>query len=203
MNDYAFHPAAERNKTPILDVFRSVVAADANVLEIGSGGGQHAKHFCHEMPGLRWQPTEVGDAVGSLQLGLSGSCQNILPAIVIDVKDACWPVGKFDAIYTSNTLHIMSWEHVTAFFPGVGRHLCTGGVAVIYGPFMYHGQHTADSNRAFDLELRRKAPQMGIRDIAELEVLAQSAGLFLREDFVMPVNNRMLVFERLGEPEDE
>ena len=189
-----FSPAAERNKEPILDVLRQLLPAKADVLEIGSGSGQHAIHFCRAATGLDWQPTELEDSLTMLKRGLAEAPGNIHAPLAINVKDAHWPVGQFDVLYTANTLHIMCWQAVAAFFSGLGRHLRPGGMAVVYGPFKYFGQHTSDSNRAFDLELRRKAPQMGIRDISELTILAHMAGIAPQTDIAMPVNNRVLVF---------
>ncbi|MFZ1243625.1 MAG: DUF938 domain-containing protein, partial [Azonexus sp.] len=39
-------PATEKNRDPILAVLREVFADRRHVLEIGSGTGQHAIHFC-------------------------------------------------------------------------------------------------------------------------------------------------------------
>jgi SAM-dependent methyltransferase len=191
-----FSPAADRNKDAILHVLKDLLAAKAQVLEIGSGSGQHALHFCAAMPGLSWQPSELEYSIEALQSGIAGAVGNIRPAITIDVCDPDWQAGKFDVTFTANTLHIMSWQAVCAFYRGAARYLRPGGLVLIYGPFQYHGQHSADSNRAFDLELRRTAPQMGIRDVAELSVLAGSAGLLQVADIEMPVNNRVLVYEK-------
>lgn len=203
MNQRPFFPATERNKDPIFKVLQGVLAGDAEVLEIGSGSGQHAQHFCRNLAGISWQPSEIEAAVATLALGLNPAPPNILPPVVIDVEEPRWPAGLYDAIYSANTLHIMSWQHVVAFFCGIARHLKPGGKTVLYGPFKYYGQHTAESNAAFDLELRHKAPQMGIRDLAELLPLARMTGLALVDDVEMPVNNRVLIFARLGNFENE
>ena len=51
-------PASDRNKQPILEQLLRLMPADALVLEIGSGWGQHAVFFCQAMPGLSWQPSD-------------------------------------------------------------------------------------------------------------------------------------------------
>ena len=51
--------ACERNKGPILDVLRRELDRPGEVLEIGSGTGQHAVHFAAGLPHLSWQPSEV------------------------------------------------------------------------------------------------------------------------------------------------
>jgi SAM-dependent methyltransferase len=197
-----FSPAADRNKDAILPVLQDLLDARAQVLEIGSGSGQHALHFCAAMPGLSWQPTELEYSIEPLQSGIARAIGNIRPAITLDVCDPDWQAGIFDVIFTANTLHIMSWQAVCACYSGAGRYLRPGGLVLIYGPFQYHGQHTTDSNRAFDLELRRTAPQMGIRDVAELSVLARNAGLLQVADIEMPVNNRVLVYKKAETKDD-
>ena len=53
--------AAERNKQPIADELATLLPADARVLEIASGTGQHAVHFAACFPQMTWQPTDAGD----------------------------------------------------------------------------------------------------------------------------------------------
>jgi hypothetical protein len=67
---------------------------------------------------------------------------------------------------------------------------------LLYGPFKRDGRHTALSNAVFDTSLREGNPDWGVRDIADVEKLASSAGLALREVAEMPANNLILVFAR-------
>ena len=59
-----------------------------------------------------------------------------------------WPAGPYDAVYTANTCHIMSWPEVQGMFRGIGRVLAPGGMLCIYGPFNRGGQFTSASNAA-------------------------------------------------------
>ena len=45
MMDKPYSPACERNREPILDLLRPHFASRQQVLEIGSGTGQHAVHL--------------------------------------------------------------------------------------------------------------------------------------------------------------
>ncbi len=65
---------------------------------------------------------------------------------------ATWPcdADSVDAVYTANTLHIVSWPQVQALFRGVGRVLRDEGLLIVYGPFRYGGQFTSHSNALFD-----------------------------------------------------
>ena len=62
-----FAPPCERNKNFILEKLRPILANEKNVLEIGSGTGQHAVHFAKHMPHLIWQPSDLEVALSGIQ----------------------------------------------------------------------------------------------------------------------------------------
>ena len=74
------------------------------------------------------------------------------------MRQTVWPVRSVDALFTANTLHIMSWPEVVALYHGAGGVLMPGGVMCVYGPFRYEGRYTSDSNREFDAMLRERDP---------------------------------------------
>lgn len=190
-------PSCERNQAPILQVLEQEMPAQAKVLEIGSGTGQHAVYFSTAMPGLDWHCTDRGPDLDELQLRLKHGAEKPLPvAQVLDVTQAEWPEGQYDAAYSANTAHIMSWSMVCAMLKRLPDRIRPGGLFFLYGPFSYDGAHTADSNQAFDQRLRAENPAMGIRDALELERQASISGLHLMRDIAMPANNRMLIFTR-------
>jgi hypothetical protein len=119
---------------------------------------------------------------------------NLRAPTLLDVRQAVWPVRSVDAMFTANTLHIMSWLEVSALFRGCGTVLAPGGVLCIYGPFRYAGRYTSDSNRDFDRMLQERDPQSGLRDIGEVTVLGEQYGLRLDADHDLPANNRLVVF---------
>jgi hypothetical protein len=187
--------ACERNKEPILAVLRMSFAEARNVLEIGSGTGQHAVHFAHHLTHLTWHATEqlahLSDLTARIQL--EGGA-NLRPPTVLDVRQSVWPVVSVDAVFTANTLHIMSWTEVTAMYRGIGEVLAPRGVLCVYGPFRYAGEYTSDSNRAFDRMLQERDPKSGLRDVNALTELAASYGLELLADHDLPAFNRLLRF---------
>ena len=187
--------ACERNKDPILGVLRGAFASTRQVLEIGSGTGQHAVYFARQLPKLRWQPSETDENLGMLRsrIDLEGTA-NLCAPVRLDVREHPWPAGAFDGVFTANTLHIMSWQAVCEFFRGVGSQLTTPGVLCIYGPFRYAGRYTSDSNAAFDRFLQERDPASGIRDIEAVDALARQEGLELDGDHDMPAHNRTLVW---------
>jgi cyclopropane fatty-acyl-phospholipid synthase-like methyltransferase len=192
-----FSAACERNKDPILEVLRISLAGRSQVLEIGSGTGQHAAHFARALDHLIWHPTEQLAYLADLaeRVRLEGS-HNLRAPTLLDVRQAVWPVRRVDAVFTANTLHIMSWAEVTALFRGVGNVLAPGGVLCIYGPFRYAGRYTSDSNQEFDRMLQERDPQSGLRDIQAITPLAGQYGLRLDADHDLPANNRLLILTK-------
>jgi cyclopropane fatty-acyl-phospholipid synthase-like methyltransferase len=193
-----FSEACERNKAPILEVLRVAFADRTQVLEIGSGTGQHAVHFATQLTHLTWHPTEQLAYLADLasRVKLEGA-RNLRPPTVLDVKQTIWPLRSVDAIYSANTLHIMGWAEVEAMFRGVDAVLSPHGVVCIYGPFRYAGRYTSDSNRDFDLMLKERDPLSGLRDLTDVSALAGRHALRLRVDHDLPANNRLLEFVRL------
>lgn len=188
--------ACERNQGPILEVLRDRFADRRHVLEIGSGTGQHAVHFAAALPGLTWQTSDVPGNLPGIRAWIEeADLPNLPPPIALDVTGP-WPPVHFDAVFTANTLHIMGWPEVQGLFAGLAQVLSPGAVLAVYGPFNYDGRFTSPSNAAFDEWLKRRAPQSGIRDFADVDQLARSNGLILVEDRPMPANNRTLVWRR-------
>jgi len=191
-----FSDACERNREPILAILRRVFADRADVLEIGSGTGQHAAYFAPALPHLAWQPSDVAANLPSIRIWREeAQAPRLLEPIELDV-DRPFPAVKADAVFSANTCHIMSWPQIEKMFAGVGATLPPAGVFVLYGPFHYGGKATSPSNAEFDAWLRGRDPASGVRDFEDLRDLAAGRGLALEEDNAMPANNRLLVFHK-------
>jgi cyclopropane fatty-acyl-phospholipid synthase-like methyltransferase len=196
MTPKPFAPACERNRDPILGVLRMQFADRRHVLEIGSGTGQHAVYFAAALPHLVWQTSERPEQLAGLRQWLDEArLSNTPPPLALDVGTA-WPGGPFDAVFSANTLHIMSWPEVETFFASLPL-VCTADAKLaVYGPFNYGGAFTSESNAEFDRSLKSRDARMGIRDVAAVDALARRAGFVLLEDAAMPANNRCLVWQR-------
>ena len=192
-----FSESCEQNREPILAVLREAFADRSRVLEIGSGTGQHAVYFAAELPHLRWQTADVRAHHPGIHAWLDeAALPNVLPPFELDVNQTHWQSGRYDAVFSANTLHIMGWPEVIRFFEGVGAVLEPGGMLVVYGPFNYNGQFTSDSNARFDAWLKARDPASGVRDFEAVDALARAQGLVLQRDIAMPANNRCLVWQR-------
>lgn len=191
-----FSQACENNKQPILDIISPVFSRHDCVLEIGSGTGQHAVFFARHMPHLRWQCSDQTEYLPGIRAWIEDAGLNNLEApLTIDVTMP-WPVTQVPAVFSANTVHIMHWPQVEAFFEGLRNHLGKDGDFCLYGPFNYQGSYTSDSNARFDQWLKQRDPEMGIRDIDAITALAEGAALTLLEDHTMPANNRLLHFRK-------
>lgn len=197
MSSIPFSSAAERNRQPILDQLRRLLPERGTALEIGSGTGQHAVFFSQNLPGLFWQPSDRGAYLPGLETCFTAEGnKRILPLLKLDVIRDAWPGRSYEAAYSANTAHIMPWEAVVAMFAGVSAHLLPQARFCLYGPFNIDQCFTSESNAAFDARLRAEDSQMGIRDMAEIESLANLHHMELELKLAMPANNFMLVFRK-------
>lgn len=205
MSDKRYCEACERNRGPILAVLRRQLAGARLVLEIGSGSGQHAVHFAAAMPWLNWQASDHPDYLpGIAQWIAETALPNTPPPLplqaVLQPRPGLAPLpvaaGRYDAVFSANTLHIMSWMHVQALFAGLPQVLAPGALLCVYGPFNYGGRYTSDSNRQFDAWLKARDPASAIRDFEAVDALAREQGFALCDDVAMPANNRLLVWRR-------
>jgi trans-aconitate methyltransferase len=196
MADKPFSAACERNRDPILAVLMPHFSDRRNAFEIGSGTGQHAAHFAAALPQLTWQTSDRDENLAGIALWLAEAALPNTPAPIEFDVNGVWPIARYDALFSANTLHIMSWPEVQALFKGLPNIATPDCKLAIYGPFNYDGKFTSDSNRDFDASLRQRSAHMGIRDIADVNALAKHAGFAMIDDVEMPANNRCLVWQR-------
>jgi len=199
----AFH----RNHAPIWAMLEKFLAGKSgDVVEVGSGTGQHVVHFAGNTPGIVWWPSDLNENhLKSIEAWRAHSAlPNIHPPLRIDLTDPAWcPAlqdgsgpGQLLAVFCANVIHIAPWRVAEGLFAGAGRYLRSDGRLFLYGPFKRDGKHTAISNAVFDTSLREQDAEWGVRDIADVEKLAAGAGLALIETVPMPANNMILVFGR-------
>mgnify|MGYP002624419096 CR=1 FL=1 len=195
--DKPFSPPADRNKGPILDVLKEAFRNSEQVLEIGSGTGQHAVHFAQNLPHLTWQTSDLEENHTGIRLWLEeAALPNVKEPLILDVTSLPWKSGRYDAVFSANTLHIMSKLMVECLFKGLGDTLAVNGTLCVYGPFNYGGEYTSETNRKFDKWLLNQNPESAIRDFEWVNSLAEQTGLSLINDHEMPANNRLLAWRK-------
>ncbi|MBT7953059.1 MAG: DUF938 domain-containing protein [Gammaproteobacteria bacterium] len=196
--DKPYSAACDNNREPILSVIKDLFADCRSVLELGSGTGQHAVFFAGKQPHLSWQTSDLLENHEGIKLWLNEArLDNALAPLVLDVTQSEWPIVEVDAVFSANAVHIMGWEAVKAMIAGVGKLISEGGLLVLYGPFNYNNNYSSESNASFDVWLKERNPESGIRDFEEVDRLAKAAGMYLQDDYAMPANNRILCWKKI------
>lgn len=191
-------PATERNRAPIADVLAQWLPHEGRLLEVASGSGEHAIYFAALFPKLEWVPSDPdSDARTSIAAWrVEAGLANIAPPIALDAAAREWPIEQADAILCINMVHISPWEATLGLFAGAARLLDAGAPLILYGPFIEADVETSESNLAFDVNLRARNPEWGLRERERVEAVAQSAGFAFSGRRAMPANNLMLLFSR-------
>lgn len=193
-----YSPSAGRNRAAIGEILQSRLPRGARVLEIAAGTGEHAVHTCGLRPDIIWQPSDPDAASRASQTSWASECPGqMLPALEIDTTVKTWwdGLGRFDAIYSANMIHIAPWEAALGLAEGAQHLLTDGGIVFLYGPFQ-EGEETAPSNLEFDNNLKKRNPEWGVRNLGSVKDIFADAGLYLLTRIVMPKENRMLLFSR-------
>lgn len=199
----AFH----RNHAAIWQVLAaSLQQHSGDVVEVGSGTGQHVIHFAAHTPGITWWPSDLNEThLKSIEAWrVNAGLANVRAPLRIDLTDPAWcpemtngnGPGELLAVFCANVVHIAPWPVAEGLIAGAAKYLRPDGKLFIYGPFKRGGKHTALSNAAFDTSLRNGNPEWGVRDVEQLEKVARSVGLELSEVVEMPANNLILIFSR-------
>lgn len=190
-------PATGRNQEVILQVLQDEFRDAKSVLEIGSGTGQHAVFFARELPHLVWQSSdrEINHAGIKAWIDDAG-LENLLLPLALDVENTEKLNATFDAVFSANTAHIMSFPAVKCMFHLVGSCLTEEGVFCLYGPFNQDGAFSSPSNEKFDASLKAQDGSMGIRDLEDLDALAAANGMRRVRLYAMPANNNIAVWQK-------
>jgi predicted O-methyltransferase YrrM len=197
MSDPLFAVSAQRNTAPILEVLRREFRDAGDVLEIGSGTGQHAVAFAAELRHLHWHTSDLDENHAGIRAWLAhAQLDNVVAPLTLDVRDATLEPASFDAVFSANTAHIMGIDAVQRMFSLVGDALRVDGVFCLYGPFRTGGAFNTSSNEEFDAGLRQRDPAMGVRDLETLDEFGARCGLHRQRLYAVPSNNHVAVWTR-------
>ncbi len=197
MANKPFAEACDQNREPINGVLSRFLKNRHKVLEIGSGTGQHAVYFSKQYPRLEWQTSDLKSAHDGIRAWIEDSgLTNVKYPIELDVGGT-WPSEQYDLIFSANTLHILSENLVEQLFLGLTSCMLPDAIFLVYGPFNYGGSYTSASNEEFDYWLKRRDPDSGIKNFEWLQDIATRSGLECSQDFSMPANNRILIWQKI------
>jgi SAM-dependent methyltransferase len=197
-------PAFEGNHAPIWSAIAPFLQdRGGDVLEVGSGPGQHVVAYAALSPAITWWPSDIHPRhLASIAAWRAhAALANVQAPARINLLDPDWDAGlpmpnPLLAILCINVLHISPWGVTENLLAGAGRRLAPDGRLFAYGPFRRDGAHTAPSNAAFDASLRAQDPAWGVRDTRDIAAVAQRCGLRIAGMAPMPANNFTLVIAR-------
>lgn len=194
MINKAFSESCEQNKAIIYETIEPYLLDGIEVLEIGSGTGQHAIHFASMAPGINWQTSDLAENLTDINAWIDDSqLPNLPEPLKLDVSSQ-WMDKTYDLIFSANTFHIMNQDQVKQFLLRCTGCLKSEGHLIVYGPFNYQGSYTSPSNEQFDGWLKSRDPQSGIKHFEWINTIANQSGLQLINDIAMPSNNRILIW---------
>jgi cyclopropane fatty-acyl-phospholipid synthase-like methyltransferase len=192
--------ACDRNQGAILSAIQPLLADARKVLEIGSGTGQHAVYFAARLPHLTWYCSDLLNNLAGIRSWIDdANLENIPEPLHLDVSHSVWPGQDYDAVYSANTTHIMSWDEVKAMITVAAQSLADQGKLILYGPFKYGGEYTSPSNEQFDKMLRQRDAKSGLRNFEELDEIARQVNFQFEDDVEMPANNRLLYWRKMAD----
>ncbi len=190
---------SDRNQGPIFEVLKEVIGDDTvKIFEIGSGSAQHAVFMAPQLKNVVWTTSDVASNQQMIKDVLAkAKVENIKGPFLYEVGKDNFPRVPYDVIFTANTFHIMSWKQCKTLMKELGTRLREGSQVIIYGPFNYNGEFTSESNANFNVWLKERNPESGIRAFEDVNANMIKNGFTLYKDYEMPANNRTLVYTRL------
>lgn len=190
-------PSATRNVGAILEALRSVVPEGGTALEIASGTGEHIARYAAEFTALQWQPTDIApERLASINAWRDeAQLANQHTALKLDATRGEWSAQWLGQglILLSNLLHLISQEEAETVLSESALALSSGGVSVIYGPFLRGTTFASEGDRRFHESLRAQDPEIGYKSFQDVQEIQSSAGLVVEPPIEMPASNLFLV----------
>lgn len=209
------NPSADRNCQPILDCLIKVLDRNQHgqkLLEISSGTGQHVSFFAAAFPNISFYPSEYETSMFTSIRAFTESQKNVLPPMTVDIRQPYgrwnWQVanllpnrvsGQFDYVVNINMIHITPWACTEGLFKNASGLLKPSGFMITYGPYASNGILIPESNVNFDQHLRSTNPEWGVRDLRDLQQLANTYSITLDRIFDMPANNKLCIWRRCSQ----
>lgn len=192
-----YSPSAARNSAPLSGVLALRLPNKAEVLEIGSGTGEHAEALCLARPDITWTPSDPNSDSRRSQAARASEIPNLESPLDLDLLQERWAhnLGVFDALVCSNVIHISPWDVAINLAQASDSLLKKDGFVFLYGPFT-DGEKTAASNLKFDANLKSRNPAWGVRALDAVTALFSRHTFALVEKVEMPANNLSLIFKR-------
>src|SRR3954454_13242040 len=145
-DDRNYRLAFHRNQQPIwADWQKFLQGKSGDVLEAGSGTGQHVVDFARRSPAITWWPSDFNQAHLDSIAAWRAHAQlaNVRAPLRIDLSDPTWCPEMHDrrgpdrllAVFCANVIHIAPWRVAEGLIAGAARYLRADGKLLLYGPF--------------------------------------------------------------------
>ncbi len=200
-----FFSATKRNRNPIREILTKNLPEKGTVLEIASGSGEHAVFFQKCFPGNVWQSSDPDHShrrsIHSW-INYEGLLEKMPLPIDLDVEKDPWPLpisilDNLCAIVCINMLHVAPWSATQSLFNGALNTLKGNSPLIIYGPFKNNGQHISQSNEVFDKSLKEINSSWGLKNLQDVNQLAEEFHIGINKIIEMPANNLVLIYTKL------
>ena len=172
------------------------------ILEIASGTGEHAALFA-TMPNVEYQPTEPDCSMHESIRAWSSSLPNVKSPISLNVHSQHLEniipenIRQTDILICINMIHIAPLGCTEQLFRVASECINKDGFVLLYGPYRVNN-YMVDSNIRFDLWLKAKNPEYGVRDLEVVCEYARQYGFHMTHPpIAMPENNLTVLFHRI------
>lgn len=190
-------PSAARNVAAIVDAISAFVPDEGTALEIASGTGQHVVRYAEAFPNIVWQPTDIDtDRLKSIaNWTLDSNLSNILKPELLNATSNSWSptwLGQ-NLIILSNLLHLISDREAMNVITQSAKALASGGVSLIYGPFLRGADFASEGDQKFHESLKFKDSEIGYKSYQFVQNAQTDSGLITLDPIPMPSSNLLLV----------
>ena len=190
-------PSAARNVAAIVDAISAFVPDNGSALEIASGTGQHVVRFAEAFSNIVWQPTDIdANRLKSIAIwSLDSNLPNILKPEILNATSDSWSTNWLgqNLIIFSNLLHLISAREALNVITQSTKAMASGGVSLIYGPFLRGDDFASENDRIFHESLNSKDDEIGYKSYQFVQNAQSDNGLITLEPIPMPSANLLLV----------
>ena len=193
-------PSAVRNTDVIVNLVRETVNRSGSALEIASGTGQHIVKLASALPNLNWQPSDVDEAcLKSIRCWSDDQdLKNLKPPCILDATTKGWAAEHRDQdfIILVNLLHLVTTNEAKILVKEMSKALASGGLSIIYGPFMRSGKLVSRNDIEFHHSLINTDPDLGYKNDIDMMDLFYKEGLLHLNTVKMPANNLAFILQK-------